>query len=207
MVKSGGKQLSFLPDWCQAEITEIQNLTYSVIPKLLLCEAIKELLTKPTKQTEKQHAMVLNSIPKDWLQILTTEIAKPDESFCIKLAQDTKPKKVTELTCRWLYTALLLDEARSTEHPYRQAWGTTFGPINWENTFKNIQRNNFDHKANDLRWKILHQCLLTAKRLAGRSHFFPSSTCQVCEEHEENLTHLFFLCPSTKKRCGNTSLC
>ena len=96
-------------------------------------------------------------------------------------------------------TALLLDEARSTEHSYRQASGATFGPINWENTFRNIQKNNFDRKANDLRWKILHRCLPTAKRLAGRSPFFPSSTCQVCETHEENLTHLFFLCPSAKK--------
>ena len=49
-----------------------------------------------------------------------------------------------------------------------------------------------------MRWKILHRCLPTAKRLAGRSLFFPSSTCQVCEKHEENLTHLFFLCPSAK---------
>ena len=55
---------------CRAKITEIQDLTYGVIPKLLPCEAIKEQLTKPTKQTEKQHAMVLNSIPTDWLQIL-----------------------------------------------------------------------------------------------------------------------------------------
>ena len=166
---------------------------------MLPCEAIKGLLTKPTKQTEKQHAMVLNSIPKDWLQILTTEIAKPDESFYIKLTQDTKPKKVTELTCRWLYTALLLDEARSTALSYRQAWGTTFGSINWENTFKNIQKNNFDRKANDLCWKILHRCLSTSNRLAEWSPFFPSSTCQVCEKHEENLTHLFFLCPSATK--------
>ena len=56
--------------------------------------------------------MVLNSVPKDWLQILKTETAKPDETFCIKLTPDTKPEKVTELTCRWLYTALILDEAR-----------------------------------------------------------------------------------------------
>ena len=151
------------------------------------CEAIKELLSKPTKQTEKQRAMVLNSIPSDWLQVLKTEIAKPDETFSIKLTPDTKPKRVTELTCKWLYTTLLLEEARSTEHSYRQAWGTTFGFINWENTFKNIQKNNFDREANDLRWKILHRCLPTAKRLAGRSPFFPSSTCQVCEQHEENL--------------------
>ena len=83
--------MNFLPDWCRAEITEIQDLTYGVIPKLLPCEAIKEQLTKPTKQTEKQHAMVLNSIPTDWLQILKTETAKPEETFCIKLTPDTKP--------------------------------------------------------------------------------------------------------------------
>ena len=121
-MKSEGKQLTFLSDWCQAEITEIQDLAYGVIPKLLPCEAIKELLTKPTQQTDKQQAMVLHSVPKDWLQILQTEITKPGENFSIKLTPDTKPKRVTELTCRWLYTALLFDEASSTEHSYRQAW-------------------------------------------------------------------------------------
>ena len=60
--------------------------------------------------------MVLNSIPTDWLQILETEIAKPDENLSIKLFPDTKPKLVIQLTCRWLYTALLLDEARATDH-------------------------------------------------------------------------------------------
>ena len=112
-VKAGRKQLTFLPDWCRAEITEFQDLTYGVIPKLLPCKAIKELLSKPTKQSEKQHAMVLNSIPSDWLQVLKTEIAKPDETFSIKLTPGTKPKRVTELTCKWLYTALLLEEANS----------------------------------------------------------------------------------------------
>ena len=76
--------------------------------------------------------------------------------------------------------------------------GTTLGPLNWEKTFKNIQKNTFDRKANGLRWKILHRCSPAAKRLAGRSPFF-LSTCQVCDKHEENLTHLFFLCPSAKK--------
>ena len=98
-----------------------------------------------------------------------------------------------------LYTALILDEASSTELSYRQTWRITFGPINWESTFKNIQKNNFDRKANDLHWKILHRCIPTAKRLAGRSPYFLSSTCQVCKKYEENLTHLFFLCPSAKK--------
>ena len=198
-VKSRGKQLTFLSDWCRAEITEIQDLTYGVIPKLLPCEAVKELLSKPTAQTKKQHAMVLNSITPDGLQVLKTEIAKPDENFSIKISPDTKLKLVTQLTCRWLYDTLLLDKARSTDHSYRQSWGTTLGHINWKKTFKNIQKNNFDRKANDLCWKILHRCLPTAKRLAGRSPFFPSSTCQVCEKHEENQTHLLFLCPSAKK--------
>ena len=40
MVKSGGKQLTFLSDWCRAELTEVQDLIYGVIPKLLPCEAI-----------------------------------------------------------------------------------------------------------------------------------------------------------------------
>ena len=49
-----------------------------MIPELLPCEAIKELLIKPTAQTEKQHAMILNSIPQAWLQIL--KVAGEDRS-------------------------------------------------------------------------------------------------------------------------------
>ena len=51
----------------------------------------------------------------------------------------------------------------------------------------------------DLRWKIIHRCLPTARRPAGRSPFFTSNMCQVCGKCEENLTHLFFLCDSAKK--------
>ena len=148
--------------------------------------------------------MVLNSIPTDWLQIPKTETAKPDENFCIKLTPNTKPKKVTELTCRWLYTALILDEARSTELSYRQAWGITFGPINWENTFKNIQKNNLDRKANDLRWKILHRCLPTAKRLVGRSPFLPAHV--KCVRNMKRTSHIYFSYAPVQKRSRNISL-
>ena len=52
---------------------------------------------------------------------------------------------------------------------------------------------------NDLRWKIIHRCIPTARRLAGRSPFFHTGTCKVCEKYEENLTHLFYLFSSAKK--------
>ena len=55
-----------------------------------------------------------------------------------------------------------------------------------------MRRTTFDGK-------ILHRCIPTAKRLAGRSQFFSSSTCKVCGQYEKNLTHLFYLCSSVKK--------
>ena len=166
---------------------------------MLPSEAIRELLADNSKHVSKQHTLILENIPKDWKNFLNTETGTPDATFCIKLHTDTKPKRVTELNCKTLYNLLLRHETSSVDHSYRQKWGNTFGPINWQKTFKNIQKNNFDRKANDLRWKILHKCIPTAKRLAGRSQFFNSSTCKVCEQYEENLTHLFYLCSSVKE--------
>ena len=185
---TGNKRLVFFPSWCKNGITQIQHITYAVIPKLLPNETIKEMLTDKTKGVLKQHKHILQSIPKGWKDLLNTEIGKPDETFYVKL--DAEPKLVTTLDCKTLYNALLLDETNSVDHSYRQKWANTFG-LDWEKIFKNLQKNNFDGKANDLRWKIIHRCIPTTRRLAGRSPFFNTSTCKVCEKYEENLTHLF----------------
>ena len=106
---------------------------------------------------------------------------------------------MTELNCNTLYNILLTKDASSVYHIYRPKWANSLGAMNWEKIFKDIQKSNIDRKANDLRWKILHRCIPTARRLAGRSPFFVTNTCQICKQYEENLTHLFYLCHSAKK--------
>ena len=138
----------------------------------------------------------METIPKDWKDLLNTEIGKPDETFRIQVDTDTEPKLVTQLNCETLYNILLREDTSSGDHAYRTKWANTLGPDNWIKIFKNIQKSNADRKANDLRWKILHRCIPTANRLAGRSQFF--NTSKVCEQYEENLTHLFYaLAPKT----------
>ena len=97
------------------------------------------------------------------------------------------------------YNILVTRDISSVDHSYRQKWANTLGFVNWGKVFKSIQKSNVDRKANDLRWKILHRCTLTARRLAGKSPLFDSSICKVCEHYEENLTHLFYLCSSEKR--------
>ena len=70
-----------------------------------------------------------------------------------------RTKLVTTLNCKTLYNALPRDETSSVDHSYRQKWANTLGPVDWEKIFKNIQKNNLDRKANDLRWKIIYQLL------------------------------------------------
>ena len=195
----GEKRFIFLPGWCENRINQIRHITYEVLPKTLPSEAVRELLTDTSKRVFKQHASILEAIPKDWKYLLNTEIGKPDETFYIRVGTDIESKLVTQLNCKTLYNILLTDDPSSIDHAYRAKWTNTLGPVNWMKIFKNIQKNNFDRKANDLRWKILHRCIPTAKRLAGRSQFFSSSTCKVCGQYEENLTHLCYLCSSAKK--------
>ena len=166
---------------------------------MLPTEAIKELLESNDKRIEKQHKIILESIPRDWKDRLNLEIGKPDETFYIQLSTDTKPKLVTELNCNTLYNILLTKDASSVHHIYRPKWANILGSMNWGKIFKDIQKSNIDRKANDLRWKILHRCIPTARILAGRSPFFATNTCQICKQYEENLTHLFYLCHSAKK--------
>ena len=176
-----------------------KNRTYEVIPKMLPCEVIRELLENTDKRISRQHMTILEAIPKDWKDLLNTEIGKPDETFYIQLDSDTEPKLVTKLNCKILYNTLLRRDTGSVDHAYRQKWANTLGSVNWGKVFKNIQNSNVDRKANNLQWKILHRCIPTARRLAGRSQFFNSSTCKVCEQYEENLTHLFLSMLQCKK--------
>ena len=155
------------------------------------------MLADKAKPALQQHKHILQSIPKDWKDLLNTEVGKPDETSCVKL--DGKQKLVTTLDCNTLYNALLRDETNSVDHSYRQKWANTLGPVDWDKISKNLHKSHFDRKANDLRWKIIHRCIPTARRPAGRSPFFNTSTCKVCEKYEETLTHLFYLCSSAKK--------
>ena len=87
----GEKRLSFFPGWCKNGVSQIQHSTYGVIPKMLPSEAIRELLADKTKRVSKQHTIILQNIPKDWKDLLNTEIGKPDETFYIKL--DAEPNE------------------------------------------------------------------------------------------------------------------
>ena len=193
------KRLIFYPNWCKNKIIQIENITYRVIPRMLPTKAIEELLSmNDTRKVSKQYSQIWESILREWRCLLRTMTDKPDDDFLIKERTNTEPKLMSTLNCKAFYNALVEDEAKFLHHDYKRKWLDTLGTVNWEKTFKDLQKRNFDHKANNLRWKIIHRCILTAHRLAGRSPLFNSNICQVCQKYEENLTHLFFLCDNTK---------
>ena len=196
----GDQHVIFFPGWCKNGITQIQHITYDgVIPKLLHNEAIKEVLADKAKGALQQHKQILQSIPKDWKDFLNTQTGKPDETFYVKL--DAEPKLITTLDCKTLYNELLRDETYSVDHSYKQKWTNTSGPVDWDKIFKNLQKRNFDRKANDMRWKIIHRCIPTARRLAGRWPFFNTSTCKVCENMKQ-IQHICFIYVPVQKRSG-----
>ena len=166
---------------------------------MLPCEAISKLLESTNKRISKQHATILQAIPNDRKDLLNTETGKKDETFHIELDSDTEPKLVTKLNCKTIYNTLLRRDTSSVDHPYRLKWANILGFVNWGKVFKSIEKSNVDRKAIDLRLEIIHRCIPTARRLAGKSQLFESSICKVCEQYEENLTHLFYLCSSAKK--------
>ena len=84
----------------------------------------------------------LEAIPKDWKDLLNTEMGKPDETFYIQLDSDIEPKLVTKLNCKILYNTLLRRDTGSVDHAYRQKWANTLGSVNWGKVFKNIQKSN-----------------------------------------------------------------
>ena len=114
-------------------------ITYEVIPKMLPSEAIRELLADTPKRVFKQHTTVLETIPKDWKDLLNTEIGKPDETFRIKVDTNTEPKLITQLNWNTLCNILLREDTSSVDHAYRTKWADTLGPVNWMKIFKNIQ--------------------------------------------------------------------
>ena len=103
----------------------------------------------PWDRYPKQHASILEAIPKDWKD-LNTEIGKPDEIFCIKVGTDTESKIVTQLNCKTLYNILMTDDTSKIDHTHKAKWTITPGPVNWTKILKNIQKSNYARKANDL---------------------------------------------------------
>ena len=56
----GEKRLIFYPNWCKSNVTQIENITYGVVPKMLPTEAIGELLSTNTiKKVSKQYSQIL----------------------------------------------------------------------------------------------------------------------------------------------------
>ena len=80
----GEKQLIFYPNWCNSNVivTQIENITYGVVPKMLPREAIGELLsTNNIKKVSKQYSQILVSLPTEWRHLLSTTTDKPDDNF------------------------------------------------------------------------------------------------------------------------------
>ena len=78
----GDKRLIFYPNWCKNKTTQIENITYGVIPKMLPTKAIEEFLsTNDTKKVSKQYSQIWGSIPKEWRHLLRTMTDKPEDNF------------------------------------------------------------------------------------------------------------------------------
>ena len=60
--------------------------------------------------------------------------------------------------------------------------------------FKNLQKNNFDRKANDLRWKILHRCLPSVARFlrdVGLRHIWQHRNSVVYNDQQPDTLCIF----------------
>ena len=132
-------------------MTQIENITYGIVPKMLPAEAIGGLLsTNNFKKVSKQYSQILGSLPTEWRHLLNTTTDKPDDNFSIRINRNTDPKLVSKLNCKTFYDMLVKDEAKFVYHDYKKKWIDTLGEVNWEKTFKDLQKSNSDRKANDL---------------------------------------------------------
>ena len=198
--RNNQNQLIFYENWCTAEISAVHQITYEVIPKIMPVEAISEIIGEPVIKIEKQYNNILQALPQNWRRAITTEITKPDHTFYIQDPALKQPTKITTLNCKTFYKMLMYQGMQTITHGYRSKWQNAFGnTINWEKSFRDIQKGKNDRKANDLRWKIVYLCMPTAVRLAGRNTFFDSDICQRCKAYPETISHLFFYYEQSKK--------
>ena len=162
----------FYENWCTAKISAVHQITYEVILKIMPVVAISEILDEPLKKVEKQYTNILQALPQNWKRSTTTETTKPDHTFSIQHRALRQPTQITTLNCKTFYKMLMYQGRQTITHGYRSKWQNAFGnSINWDKSFLDIQKGRNDRKTNDLRWKIVHLCLPTAVRLAGRNTY------------------------------------
>ena len=81
----------------------------------------------------------------------------------------------------------------------------TFGPLDWPAAWCPLSFLDVDRQVTDLNWKLAHNMLYTAQRLA--SFGLPVPLPCFCGSPMESLGHLFFYCPLATMFCPGCNLC
>ena len=111
-------------------------------------------------------------------------------AYFLRPTDDGKERPLSASTTKLCYK-VLLDSVTTPPHCIHKFSGT-FGPLYWDDTWKQVHVMPLDRHVIDVNWKIAHGVIYTADRLVSFG-MAVDPMCH-CNNHHETLQHLFFDC-------------
>jgi len=187
----------------EADIIQLKDIAYEVIPGFLRSSAIKEIILEKCydvteEDIEKAYLLIKHSIPFHWFQTIEKGIntkSQSSKTLCIIIFGE---KCNPLLTC-------------TTSHFYQLLLNKNFQPpisrLFWESIFDNFDISKFAGITHlkpkspdmiDLDFRILHNIIYTNKQLK-KMRIIDNECCAYCRIVVEDLQHIFFKCSRIKE--------
>ena len=87
----------------------------------------------------------------------------------------------------------LISQRPKVEHSSIRKWNEAFSNLNWKRIFQICQKTTADNKIKWFQYRLIYRILPTNRFLCLRG-IKNSSLCNLCQQSEETLTHMFWEC-------------
>lgn len=185
------------PAWCAGKLSIVADICHVFVPGIYNVEQISNICEKQIKDTD--YRKMVSAIPTEWKQKLESDVQDSPYEDEVPLLQikPNKTTKVTQLTSREFYSVLLLRDFAGEPKKIKYwllTWKLQLSESKLKKLYLYINKRNFNNKAYEIRWRILHLGLSTLIKVHswGKTD---SSICLRCKTSPESHEHWFFDCP------------
>ncbi len=133
------------------------------------------------------YACLVNSIPKEWKDIIKQHDAKIENPTREYVEQMITRDKV----CSYVYWNFIEQEKCSIKQ--QNKWNETCQKQDWKVCYSMSYKVTVDTKLRELQYKILNRFVPTNRWLYKRK-LIDTEQCSFCNNHTEDIEHLFWYC-------------
>jgi len=198
------KSVLYFECFVKSGITQIKDLTYEVIPKLLPFAAVKEIVLEncpdvEEKVIERAYSVICNSIPIEWYIKVQRNVFLCTIDYLPQfiLVHNANPLPINYCSTSLYYR--ILRKAATQEPTSTKLWKIHFTEfvLHKQAGMIHVHMNSKCPDMIELDFKIFHNIIYTNKKLK-KMGIVNSELCGFCNKEIEDLLHIFIGCPRLK---------